>query len=95
MGKGLSITGMILGIVSLVLCWFGIASLVALPLAIVGLVLSCVGGKKLKANNAPHGIATAGLVIGIIAVVLTGITFVTCGLCTLCVMCEAAAVGAI
>ncbi|MBQ4557848.1 MAG: hypothetical protein IJA61_00525 [Clostridia bacterium] len=81
MGKGLAVSGMVLGIVSLVLCWFGVLAFAALPLAIVGLVLSIVGGKKLKANNAPSGIATAGLVIGIIAVVLTGIAFVSCGLC--------------
>ena len=81
MGKGLAITGFVLGIVSVVLCWFGVFSFLALPLAIVGLVLSIVGGKKLKANNMPTGLATAGLVIGIISVVLTGIVFVSCGLC--------------
>ena len=47
--KGLSITGLILGIASLVLGWFGIMSLVALPLAIVGLVLSVCN------HNCVHG----------------------------------------
>lgn len=81
MGKGQSIAGLVCSIVSLVICWFGYASFAALPLAIVGLVLSVVGGKKLKANGQKSGIATAGLVLGIIAVVLSGIAFITCGLC--------------
>lgn len=85
MGKGQSIAGLVLGIVSLVICWFGFAAFVALPLAIVGLVLACVGGKKLKANGQKSGIATAALVIGIISVVLSSITFITCGLCVACV----------
>ena len=84
MGKGQAIAGMVLGIVSLVICWFGLLAFVALPLAIVGLVLAVVGGKKLKANRQSSGIATAGLVLGIIATVLSSITFITCGLCVAC-----------
>ncbi len=85
MGKGQAIAGMVLGIVSLVICWFGILAFIALPLAIVGLVLAVNGGKKLKANGQKSGIATAGLVLGIIATVFSGIAFVTCGLCVACV----------
>ena len=82
--KALSIVGFVLSLVALVIGWFGILSLIALPMAIVGLILSVVGGKKLAAAGQPKGLATAGLVIGIIATVLTGITFFTCGLCALC-----------
>ncbi len=85
MGKGKAIAGFVLSIVGVV---FGILngwfSIVGLPVAIVGLVLSVNGGKQLKANDQPAGLATAGLVLGIIAVVFTGIAFFTCGLCTLC-----------
>lgn len=85
MGKGKAIAGLVLGIVGVV---FGILSgyfsLVGLPVAIVGLVLSVSGGKQLRANNMPSGIATAGLVLGIIAVVFTAIAFFTCGLCIIC-----------
>lgn len=90
--KGKAIAGLVLGIVSLVLGWWGILSLLALPMAIVGLVLSVMGGKQLKAAGQPSGIATAGLVLGIIAVVLNGILFFTCGLCSLCATCGASAV---
>jgi len=75
----MAIAGLVLGIVALVLAWWGWSSLIALPIAIVGLVLSCMARKK-----TPSGIATAGMVLGIIAVVLTGITFFTCGICTIC-----------
>lgn len=54
----------------------------------MGLVLSIVGGKQCKAAGEPSGLATAGMVIGIIAVVITTITFFTCGICVL------AAIGA-
>ncbi len=85
MGKGQVIAGFVLSIVAIVICWFGILAFVGLPLAIVGLVLACIGGKKYKANGQKAGMATAALVLGIIAVVLSGITFLSCGLCVACV----------
>ena len=85
MGKGKAIAGMILGIVGIV-CGIlsGYLSLCGLPIAIVGLCLSVSGGKSLRANNLPAGIATAGLVLGIIAVIFTAIAFFTCGICIIC-----------
>lgn len=84
--KGKAIAGLVLGIVGIVFAilgtWFSVLSL---PISIVGLVLSIMGGKTLKANNLPAGIATAGLVIGIIATVFSAISFFTCGICTICV----------
>ena len=85
MGKGKAIAGMTLGIIGIVLGilsgWF---SIIGLPVAIVGLCLSVSGGRALKQNNLPSGIATAGLVLGIIATVFTAISFFTCGLCVIC-----------
>ena len=85
MGKGQSVAGFVLGIVGIVFGvlngWF---SIIGLPVAIVGLVLSVAGGKKLRQNEQPTGIATAGLVLGIIAVIFTAIAFFTCGLCVIC-----------
>ena len=85
MGKGQSVAGFVLGIVGIV-CGLlsGYLSLIGLPIAIVGLVLSVSGGKKLRANGQPAGMATAGLVLGIIAVVFTAIAFFTCGVCIIC-----------
>ncbi len=96
MGKGQSIAGLVLGIVGIVFGflngWFAV---LGLPVAIVGLVLSVSGGKKLKANGIESGIATAGLVLGIIAVVLTAIMFFTCGLCVICAAGTAAGVSSL
>lgn len=85
MGKGKAVAGMVLGIVGIVYGLLsGYLSLIGLPIAIVGLVISISGGKQLKANGQPTGIATAGLVLGIIAVVFTAIAFFTCGICIIC-----------
>ena len=86
MGKNQSIAGLILGIVGIVFAFGPISAwlcVIALPVAIVGLVLSVVGGKKLKAEGQPAGIATAGLVVGIVAVVFAAISFFTCGICVI------------
>lgn len=97
MGKGKSIAGLVLGIVGIV-CgllsgWF---SIIGLPVAIVGLVLSIQGGKAAKAETGKAGgIATAGLVLGIIAVVFTGIAFFTCGLCIICAAGTAGSFGSL
>lgn len=89
MGKGLAIVGLILTILGLILSFLSIlpfVSIIALVLAVAGLILAVVGGKKLRANNLKKGVATAGLVIGILAVVFSGIGFVTCGACQICVV---------
>lgn len=85
MGKGQTIAGFVLALVGLVTSFFGTwFSVFALPAAIVGLILAIVGGKKMRESGQPSGLATAGLVIGIIAVVFSSIMFFTCGLCTIC-----------
>lgn len=63
-GKGMGITGMVLGIVALVLfcMWY-----VAIPAAIVGAILSGVALKKAQDAGMKNGMATAGLVCSCIA----------------------------
>ncbi len=82
----MAIAGLIISIVGLVLSfcggWF---SIVSLPVSVVGLILAIIGGKQLRAAGQPTGVATAALVLGIIAVVFSGIFFFTCGICLLCV----------
>ena len=63
----MAIAGLVLSIIGLASCfisWLYWLSFLALPISIAGLVLSCVARKK-----AADGLSTAGLVIGIIAVV--------------------------
>lgn len=74
--------GLVLGILSLVLNFFGgvaAVNVVSLILAIIGIVASV----KARKEN-PSGVATAGLVLSIIAVCLGGVTFFACTLCKLC-----------
>lgn len=88
-------SGLILDIAALVAAVLGcvgpfnftislILILASLPLAIVGLVLSVVGGKELKAQGTSSGVATAGLAVGVVATVICGILFISCGLCGIC-----------
>ena len=82
--KGKIMAGFVLGIVAIVLGLLGgWASVISLPAAIVGLVLSVMGGKEMQAAGEKSNLQTAAFVIGIVAVVLTAISFVTCGLCTI------------
>lgn len=75
--KGYSIASLVLGIVAVVACWFGIGAFIALACSIVAIVLGAKGRKGTDGK----GMATAGLVLGIIAVVLSGIMSI-CWLCT-------------
>ncbi|MBR7151348.1 MAG: hypothetical protein IKD02_03270 [Clostridia bacterium] len=85
MGKGKAIAGLVLGILGIILGFLnGYFSIAGLPIAIIGLILSVVGGKQLRADGQSAGLATAGLVLGIIAVIITAIAFFTCGLCIIC-----------
>lgn len=74
----MAIAGMILGIVSVVCCWWGTFAIVGLAAGIVGLVLS-VKGRKIPVKR---GMATAGLVLSIIGIVCGGIFFICAVACT-------------
>ncbi len=74
----MGIVGVVFGLLS---GWF---SVIGLPIAIIGLVLSVSGGKQAQGAGQPSGLATAGMVIGIIAVIFTAIAFFTCGICVVC-----------
>lgn len=90
-GKGLSIAGLVLGIIATVLAWFYLVNIAALVCGIVGIILAVMGKKKAVAAGAPTGIGTAGLVLSIIGTCLAAIGFVSC---TLCIACAAGAADA-
>ena len=84
-GKTFSIVGLVLGIVSACIAWWGLVlSIVALACGVVGIIFAVKGKKASQAAGQPTGLATAGLVLSIIGTALAGIGFVACGLCTLC-----------
>ena len=61
---------MVLGIVAVVLCWAGWFCFVSLVMAIVAIILGIQAGKSCPPGYQGHGMATAGLILGIIAVAL-------------------------
>ncbi len=82
--KGKAIASLVCGIVSVVLAWFSSYGAIAgLAAGIVAIVLG-VGVRKLNDEN--KNFATAGLVTGIIGVVLSGILLV-------CVICAAGTIA--
>lgn len=70
--KGLSVAAMILGIISLVFfcVWY-----LSIPCAIIAIVLGVLGRKK-----GGKGMATAGIVLGIIAIILVVLILVLAGI---------------
>ncbi|WP_040197961.1 hypothetical protein [Candidatus Soleaferrea massiliensis] len=89
-GKGLSIAGLVLGIVAIVFAWFYMINIVALISGIIGIVCAAKGNKMAVAAGAPTGLGTAGMVLSIIGLILAAIGFLSC---TLCVACAAASSG--
>ena len=67
-GMGMSTASLVLGIVTLVVSVSICGSPLAIPLALVGLILGIVGRKKLKIVGIPFGRATAGIVMSIIGI---------------------------
>lgn len=70
--KGLAITAMILGIAGIVLAWIPGVNWLALPAAIVGLILGIIALKK----GQPRGMALTGIILGAIAIVLAIIAII-------------------
>ena len=83
-GKGLAITSMVLGIVSVVFFWIPYVDILTLLLGIAALVMGIIAGKKAK-----NGMAVAGIVLGIIGTVLSLISFISCVMCVGCAYCQA------
>ncbi len=80
--KGMSVAGMILGLVALVFSLvpcFWLPHLVWIPLllGIVGLVLSAISRSKAKKASAKTGMSTAGLVMSILGIVIVPIIYIT------------------
>lgn len=65
--KGLSITAMILGIVSVILCN---SIIISVPCAILAIIFGVRENKKHK-----NGFAKSGLILGIISIILTIVLF--------------------
>lgn len=91
-GKGLSIAGLVLGIVSAALAGFYLVNIASLVCGIVGIVCAVKGKQKAVAAGAPTGLGTAGLVLAIIGTCLAGVGFLSC---TVCVGCASAGIASL
>lgn len=76
-GKGAATASMVLGIISVVLWFFGYSALVSIILGIVGLILA---GNAKKAGFV-GGMQTAGFVLSLIGLIGGAIFFVACVVC--------------
>ena len=76
-GKGAATASLVLGIISVVLWFFGYSALVSVILGIVGLILAG-NAKKAGVNG---GIRTAGFVLSLIGLIGGAIFFVACVAC--------------
>ncbi len=68
-GRGQALAGMILGIISLVICWI---PLLGIPVSIVGLILALLGRRSVSRK----GMALAGIILSAIGLILTIIVFI-------------------
>ena len=76
-GKGAATASLVLGIISVVLWFFGYSALVSVILGIFGLILA--GNAKKAGFNG--GIRTAGFVLSLIGLIGGAIFFVACVAC--------------
>ena len=76
--KGLAITGVILGIASLCAAWFGYGAIAGIACGIAGIILSVLAKKSYTAIGQKSGMATAGLVLSIIGLILSVVMFIVC-----------------
>ena len=67
--NGLATAGFVLGLLGLLGCWIPVLNIVAIILAVLGVVLAGVGLAKSKRAGAGRGLAIAGLVLGVLAVI--------------------------
>lgn len=67
--NGLAVAALVLGIIALAFCWYFWVGLIAGALAII---FAAVGKSQIKQNSemGGAGLATAGLVMGIVAIAL-------------------------
>lgn len=70
-GQNLGIAALITAILTFVLAVIPCVGLIAIIPGIVAVVLGSVGLSQANRNDSPHGVALAGLIIGIIAIMIS------------------------
>ncbi len=75
------VASLVLGILGTLLSLHPVSMLVGLPMAIVALILGVMARKQLAAQNQPTGLATAGLVLGIVGTTIGALILAMCAAC--------------
>jgi uncharacterized membrane protein YgaE (UPF0421/DUF939 family) len=70
-GQNLGIAALITAILTFVLAVIPCVGLIAIIPGIIAIVLGSVGLSQANRNNSPHGVALAGLIIGIIGIMIS------------------------
>ena len=87
-GKGLSIAALVLGILGVLLCWSPGLNIIVLALNVLGIVFGSIGRKKsIAVHGRASGMATAGLVLGIIGTAFCSLGVIACVACAGCNNC--------
>ena len=76
-GKNKAIASLVLGIISVVLWFFGYSSILSVVLGIIGVVMA----SKSKEEGYDENIRTAGFILSVIGVIGGAIFFVACVTC--------------
>ena len=78
-GQNLGIAALITGIITFVLAVIPCVGMIAMIPGIIAIVLASVGLSQASRNNSPKGILLAGLIIGIVAVMISFSQFFVIG----------------
>ena len=77
--KNKATASLVLGIIAVVFMFFGWSAIVSIVLSIIGIVMGVEARKELPPDQT--SMATAGMTLSVIALVLSGIVFVACVIC--------------
>ena len=81
-GKNMSIAALVLGILGIIGGFIPVVCYFTTICAILGIVFGVKGRKKAIAAGAPMGLATAGLVLGIVGTAVAAIGVICVGICS-------------
>ena len=90
-GRSLATAGLVLGIISIlfstVLFWVPFSHLLGVVVSIVGIICSANASKQLRQDGEPLGVATGGIILNIVSLVIAGFLVITCTICKGCIVC--------
>lgn len=78
--SGLAVTGLVLGIIALVSSFVPLLNLFSFPFVLLAIIFGAIGlWQTVKGTKAGKGLAIAGLVLGLLALLITVVMYGTAG----------------